>query len=137
MSKFRFRLYKDIEIKASSQRSAEKKLAKAAGTDGSLAQMRADGTVVCLGEVDTVKITDEERKCAKNVFEMKENMIMMSGQYRGENCTFLTLKTPRPDLGDDALSLRPLAILLTEEKLFHCRDIEGETPEDHGHTYNA
>jgi hypothetical protein len=135
--KYRFRLYRDVEVDADNPEQAEAKLHQVVDErrDKVLTRLIKDGEVALLGPADVQDLTDEHRKWAGPITKKFENMLLMSGMYRGEPCAFIAMQTDRPDLGDDYISIRPVAIVLTEDMLAHCRDPQGGSPQDHGYDY--
>lgn len=126
MEKFRYRAAVDLDLAAENLEKAQEKLPAARDYIDRLVKANvAIPTFELLGKAEVEDIDPDAKRKAAQVLEAFDNLMLMSVQYRGENFTALCTRT---SLGKGYVSIRPIALMLTEKKLDHVRDVEGNPP---------
>ena len=120
MPKFRFRRTIDVDIEAE---TPEEALYKMTTTD---AYPRKDNNFSedfeLLGKTSIENLSPELLKAA----EKMNNFVLMSVQYRGENFACMCQVE---DIDPEYVSVKPVALLLSEEQKDHLTDVVGGSPE--------
>lgn len=113
MPKFRFRQTIDIDIQAANVKEARNILKD---------RDRYPEDYELLGTAELEDLTPEMREASKSLGDF----ILMSVQYRGEN--FICMCKTK-ELDEERISVKPVALWLTEEQKDNITDVMGNCPE--------
>jgi len=128
MIRFRYRAAIDMEIGAAGHEEAEANVPIAKEyLQGLLATGSGVPRFELLGLAEIEKLNPDALEKAAPIVEKFDDLTLMSVQYRGENFTALCRTEI---LKDDFVSVKPIALMLTEEKLDHVRDVDGNAPRE-------
>ena len=124
MPKYRFRNLKDVEIEAENPEEAYKALEERCARN-----VLRKSLVDCPEDYELLGVTDPEQIDPEllQAAEKLSGFVVMSVQYRGENFAALCKVE---DLGPEYVSVKPVALLLSEKQKGNLTDPLGNRPEE-------